>query len=112
MTPGLHPMRIALEAESRGDWATPQLRIALGTDPIKALAKAMLDLAAKAGLPARGEAKLREVLARVQQVSVSGASVALRESPGNDPHASLTELLVEIGREARKQKDDGPHPPG
>lgn len=97
--------RIALEAESRGDWVTPQLRIALGTDPIKALAKAMLDLAAKAGLPARREAKLREVLARAQQVSVSGASVALRESPGSDPHASLTELLVEIGREARKQKD-------
>ena len=97
--------RIALEAKASGDWVTPQLRIALGADPIKLLAKAMLELAAQAGLPSRREARLRTLLGRVEAVSLSGASVTLRDSPGDDPHTALTDLLVEIGREARRRQD-------
>ena len=44
--------RITTEASQSGDWATPQLRIASGTDPLKRVASALLDLSEAAGLPA------------------------------------------------------------
>lgn len=47
--------RIAQDAEARGDWVTPQLRIPSGTDPLKSVANALLDLAAQAGLPSSRE---------------------------------------------------------
>ena len=44
--------RIAAEASRAGDWVTPQLRIPAGSDPLKLVARAVLDLAGQAGLPA------------------------------------------------------------
>jgi hypothetical protein len=92
--------RIADDAEHHGDWVTPQIRLALGTDPIKRLATETLKLADRAGLSAGREHRIAELLQRVQSVAVSGVSLALRESEGDEPHAALTDLLVEIGRAA------------
>lgn len=92
--------RIADDAEHDGDWVTPQIRLALGTDPLKRLATETLKLADKAGLSTGREHRIAETLRRVQSVAISGASLALRESEGQEPHAALTELLVEIGRAA------------
>lgn len=92
--------RIADDAESRGDWVTPQIRLALGTDPIKRLAAETLKLADKAGLSAGREHRITELLHRLQSVAVSGVSLAVREQEGVEPHTALTELLVEIGRAA------------
>lgn len=89
--------RIADDAERAGDWVTPQIRIALGSDPIKRLATEALRLADKAGLPASREHRVGRLLERVQSVAVSGASLSLRASEGHEPHTDLTDLLVEIG---------------
>ncbi len=92
--------RIADEAEDAGDWVTPQIRLALGADPIKRIASEMLELADKAGLPAAREQRIAGLLRRVQSVAASGVSLGLREAEGQEPHAALTDLLVEIGRAA------------
>ena len=92
--------RIAEEAELDGAWVTPQIRLALGTDPIKRLAAEVLKLADKAGLSAGQEQRLGQLLVRVKSVAVSGVSLALREPAGQEPHTTLTDLLVEIGRAA------------
>jgi len=92
--------RIAEEAELEGAWVTPQIRLALGTDPIKRLAAEVLKLADRAGLSAGQEQRLGQLLGRVKSVAVSGVSLALRESAGQEPHTALTDLLVEIGRAA------------
>lgn len=89
--------RIADDAERSGDWVTPQIRIALGSDPVKRLATEVLRLADKAGLPAGREHRVGQLLQRVQSIAVSGASLSLRASEGQEPHAALTDLLVEIG---------------
>jgi len=67
--------RIAGDAERRGDWVTPQIRLALGTDPVKRLATEILRLADKAGLSAGREHRISDLLRRVQSVALSGASV-------------------------------------
>ena len=49
--------RIAREASQSGDWTTPQLRIPSGTDPLKRVASALLDLSSGAEI---GRASCRE----------------------------------------------------
>ncbi|WP_369056137.1 ATP-binding protein [Kineococcus terrestris] len=92
--------KIASEAAGAGDWTTPQIRVPLGSDPLKLVAGALLDLAHVAGLPPRRERRLQELLSRVEAVAVSGVSLSLRAGDGADPHLVLSELLVEIGRAA------------
>lgn len=92
--------RIAAGAKRTGDWVTPQLRIPSGTDPLKRVAAAILDLAEQAGLPASREARIATALDRVQAVSVSGIGLTLRNHDGPEPYSALTDLLVEIGQAA------------
>lgn len=94
--------RIARDARDAGDWVTPQLRIPLRSDPMKRLASALLDLAKGAGI-FRGK-RFKNLLSRVEAVSIHGTGVTLREAPGPEPHSALTDLLIEIGRAAREQR--------
>lgn len=95
--------RIALMAEREGDWVTPQLRIPLGADPLKAVASAMLRLADRAGLSAAREQRIKDVLARVREVAASGISLTLDRAAGPEPYVALTDLLVEVGTAALTQ---------
>lgn len=95
--------RIAMQAERTGDWVTPQIRLALGTDPLKRIAAEVLKLAERAGLPAARENRISNLLERVQTVAASGVSLGLRDREGVEPHTALTELLVEIGHAAIRQ---------
>ncbi|ROS29530.1 hypothetical protein EDF22_1271 [Rathayibacter sp. PhB127] len=98
--------RIAAEAQDAGDWVTQQLRIPSGADPLKRVASALLELAVAAGLSHKRDARLGVLLARVQQVSMAGVSLSLsanQDAP--DPYTSLSELLVEVGRAARRRGD-------
>lgn len=92
--------RIAQQAERSGDWVTPQLRVPLGSDPLKLVAAAVLALAAQAGLPAARERAIEGLLDRVQTVAASGLSLTLQQKEGPEPHVALTELLIEVGRAA------------
>lgn len=92
--------RIAREAAAAGDWVTPQLRIPSGADPLKLVAAAILKLADGAGLPASREKRIKDALARVQAVAVSGISLTLRQQEGPEPYTVLTDLLIEVGRAA------------
>lgn len=92
--------RIARDATEAGDWVTPQLRIPSGTDPLKRVATAILQLADRAGLPAAREKRIAELLNRVQAVAAAGVSISLRGQTGVEPYTAITELLVEIGRAA------------
>lgn len=94
--------RITADGERRGDLVTSQLRIPTGTDPIKRVAEALLQLAGQAGLPMKTEKRLTELIGRVEAVAVSGVSLALRAGEGPEAYRSLTELLVEIGRAAMR----------
>ncbi|WP_082470494.1 ATP-binding protein [Curtobacterium sp. S6] len=95
--------RIARHAEKEGDWVTPQLRIALGADPIKMLATALLRLASQAGLASAREKRVADLMGRVESVSVGPASLGLRPAEGALPHEALRDLLIEIGRAARQR---------
>ena len=95
--------RIATEASGEGDWVTPQVRVPLGSDPLKLAAEALLDLAHAAGLASRRERRLKDLLRRVESVAISGVSLVLREGGGPEPHVVLTELLVEIGQAAARE---------
>lgn len=82
---------------------TPQIRIALGTDPIARLAGALLALAEEAGLPTSREARISGLIDRVQAISVGAAGVRryhVARGSHEKPHVALTQLLVEIGRAA------------
>ncbi|MCM3781250.1 ATP-binding protein [Microbacterium hydrocarbonoxydans] len=92
--------RIAQDSARAGDWATPQLRIPAGADPLKLVAEAVLGLANAAGLPSAREKRINDAIARVQAVAVSGISLTLRGADGREPYAALTELLVEVGTAA------------
>ncbi|MCK2030159.1 AAA family ATPase [Microbacterium galbinum] len=92
--------RIANEAERQGGWVTPQIRIAVGSDPIKRLAAELLVIADKAGLSTGRETRLTRLLQRVESIAINGVSLALSPSEGQEPHSALTEMLVEIGRVA------------
>lgn len=95
--------RIAAQAERDGDWVTPQIRLALGTDPLKRIAAEVLRLAEKAGLAAARENRITVLLDRVQSVAASGVSVGFRDRVGLEPHIALTEVLVEVGHAAIRQ---------
>ena len=97
--------RIAREASQSGDWATPQLRIPSGTDPLKRVASALLDLSAAAGLAAAREKRIGDLLRRVETVSASGVSLSVRAQDGPEPYIALTDLLIEIGRAAIRRGD-------
>ena len=97
--------RIATQAAAQGDWVTPQLRIPSGSDPIKRVASALLDLAGTAGLATRRERRIAELLNRVQTVAASGVSLSLRPGEGPEPYMALTDLLVEIGLAAERRGD-------
>ena len=64
--------RIAAEASDVGDWVSPQLRIPTGTDPLRRVASALLDLAGTAGLAAAREKRIAGLLGRVESVAASG----------------------------------------
>lgn len=97
--------RIAREASQSGDWATPQLRIPSGTDPLKRVASALLDLSAAAGLPAAQEKRIGDLLRRVETVAASGVSLSMRAQDEPEPYVILTNLLIEIGRAAIRRGD-------
>lgn len=97
--------RIAREASEAGDWATPQLRIPSGTDPIKRVASALLELSATAGLPAAREQRIGDLLRRVETVAASGVSLSVRAQDGPEPYIALTDLLIEIGRAALQRQN-------
>ncbi len=92
--------RIAQRAAEAGDWVTPQLRIPSGSDPLKLVASAILQLAEQAELPAARERRIKDALGRVQTVAVSGISLTVRAQDGPEPYSALTALLVEVGRAA------------
>ncbi len=71
--------RIAAQAEKEGDWVTPQIRLALGSDPLRRVAAEVLKLADKAGLPTGRENRIAALLDRVQSIAASGVSVGLRD---------------------------------
>lgn len=97
--------RIAREASQSGDWATPQLRIPSGTDPLKKVISALLDLSAAAGLPAAREKRIGDFLGRVETLSASGVSLSVRAQDEPEPYVILTDLLIEIGRAAIRRGD-------
>lgn len=97
--------RIAREASQSGDWATPQLRIPSGTDPLKKVISALLDLSAAAGLPAAQEKRIGDFLGRVETLSASGVSLSMRAQDEPEPYVILTDLLIEIGRAAIRRGD-------
>ena len=97
--------RIAREASQSGDWATPELRIPSGTDPLKRVASALLDLSSAAGLAAAREQRIGDILRRVETVAASGVSLSVRAQDGPEPYIALTDLLIEIGRAAIRHED-------
>jgi hypothetical protein len=96
--------RIATMAEQQGDWVTPQLRIPMGADPLKAVASAVLTLADKAGLPTSRERRIKDMLDRVRTLAASGISVTVDRGTGPEPYTSLTDLLIEVGLAAIKRE--------
>lgn len=97
--------RIAQDAASQGDWATAQLRVPLGTDPLKLVAAAVLKLAETAGLAASREQRIKDALSRVEAVAAYGISLSVRQHEGPEPYTVLTQLLVEVGRIAMTRGD-------
>lgn len=95
--------RIARRASDAGDWVTPQLRVPSGADPLKIVADAVLRLADAAGLPSSREARVREMLGRVEAIGAHGISLSLHRKDGPEPATTLSELLVEVGRAALTQ---------
>lgn len=95
--------RIARDAALGGDWVTAQLRIPAGTDPLKRVAEALLQLAADAGLATAREARIAALLSRVESVSISGSGIGLGKAVGQEPYRALFELLLEIGRAAMRR---------
>lgn len=92
--------RIAALASAQGDWVTPQLRIPMGADPLKAVATALLGLADAAGLPTSREQRVRDLLQRVRAVSVGGTGLTVDRAEGPEPYTAITDLLVAIGTAA------------
>jgi len=86
--------RIASEAERKGDWVTPQVRVPSGVDPLELVADALLKLAHVAGLAARREKRLEDLLGRVESVAASGVSPGLREGGGPDAHVMLGDAIT------------------
>ncbi|MEV8338735.1 AAA family ATPase [Leucobacter sp. NPDC077196] len=96
--------RIASMVEAEGGWATRQVRLPSGVDPLKAVAAAVLKLADAAGLSASRDQRIAAVLDRVRHVSVRGVALTIDRAEGPEPYTALTELLIEVGREAVRQR--------
>lgn len=94
--------RITGDARQAGDWATPQVRIPRGVDPLPLVSAAVLDLAEDAGVVARADARVAGILGRLREVSVMGSGVAVDPAPGLQSHVALAEVLVAVGRAARE----------
>ncbi|HIW90422.1 MAG TPA: ATP-binding protein [Candidatus Corynebacterium avicola] len=95
---------IAYDAENRGDWVTDQIRIPLGSDPMKRLAGELLNLANRSGLSTRPRKHIKDILTRVSSIAAFGVSLGLREyQEGDEPYVAMTKLLVELGRAAAAQ---------
>lgn len=92
--------RIAAQAHHQGDWVTRQLRVPSGTDPLKKVASALLELADVAGLPTHRDRRLTETLSRVEHLSAAGVAVGLRHPDGPEAYSALTGLLIAIGEQA------------
>lgn len=92
--------KIARDAADAGDWVTPQIRMPSGADPLRLVATAVLRLADRAGLRSSSRQRVLDVLARVEQVAVSGFSLGMRPGEGQEPFTALFELLVELGQAA------------
>lgn len=97
--------RIADEAAGSGSWVTPQIRFPLGADPIQRVATELLALAEAAGLAAASERRIARVLGRVEAVAVSGVSLKVRPQERPEAYKALSDLLVEIGRQALREPD-------
>ncbi len=95
--------RIARDAAASGDWVTPQLRIPSGADPLKIVASALLKLADRAGLVSSARTTVLDLLARVEQVAISGFALSVRSGDGQEPSSALFDLLVEVGLAAIRQ---------
>lgn len=95
--------RITRDAREAGDWATPQVRIPRGVDPLPLVSAAVLDLAEDAGIVASADAGLREVLGRLREVSVMGTGLHLDPAPGMAGHVALMHALVAVARAGREQ---------
>jgi hypothetical protein len=79
---------------------TPQLRIPMGADCMKAVAAAGLSLADRADLSAARERRIKDVLDRVRTVAASGMSLTSDRGTGPEPYTAVTNLLVETGLSA------------
>ncbi|WP_420369498.1 ATP-binding protein [Curtobacterium sp. L1-20] len=95
--------KIAREATAAGDWVTPQLRVPAGADPLKLVARAVVELADQAGLRGSTQRRIVDLIGRVEQIAVAGWSVTVRGADGPEPHRALFELLVELGEAAIRQ---------
>src|SRR5699024_548404 len=71
----------------------------------RVVATALLRLAENAGLSAKRDRAIADLITRVETVAAAGVSVSLRDRSGPEPHSALSELLVEIGRAAAKAGD-------
>jgi hypothetical protein len=92
--------RIARDAADSGDWVTPQIRMPVGADPLRLVASALLRLADQAGLRESSRQHVLHLMARVEQVAITGFSVTMRGGEGAEPSTALFDLLVEVGRAA------------
>lgn len=97
--------RIARDAAAAGDWITPQLRIPSGTDAMRAVATAVVDLARQAGLSASNEVRIRQMIDRVTSISLAGFALSVNRANSPEPHTVLTELLIEVGKAAVARGD-------
>lgn len=95
--------KIARDAADAGDWVTPQLRIPSGADPLKIVASAVLRLADMAGLRTSTRQRVMDLLSRVEQVAISGFSLAMGGGEGPEPFTALFDLLIELGQAAIDQ---------
>ena len=93
--------RICDLATASGDWVTPQIRIPAGSDPLKALANALLRLAKQTGVIRLK--RLKQLITRVTAISVKGFAVTLEPAGAPEPYLSLFELFVELGKAAQKE---------
>ena len=76
-----------------------------GTDPLKKVISALLDLSAAAGLPAAQEKRIGDFLGRVEILSAFGVLLFMCAQDGPEPYIALTDLLIEIGRAAIRRGD-------
>src|SRR5699024_6596742 len=85
-----------------GDTATEN---SFGRRPAESCRYGSASPAENAGLSAKRDRAIADLITRVETVAAAGVSVSLRDRSGPEPHSALSELLVEIGRAAAKAGD-------